>query len=230
MGYALYDYLEGNAKAVLKIITNLDDESMSADIFFREYHELIYLEKLALQRCRGSVLDIGAGAGCHSLALQDLGFDVTAVEISPGAVEVLKLRGVDKIIHSDIFDFKTEQFDTLILLMNGIGVCGTLAGMGKLLNHFKLLLKPGGQILFDSCDIINAYYEVDGSSYIDNSKEYYGNVVFNCEYKNVKGRPFKWLYIDQYTMREYAEANGFNLEILAEGNSLDYLGRLTLME
>jgi len=230
LGYALYDYLEGNSKAIIDIQTNLDDESMSAEIFFRQYHELVYLEKLALQNCIGTVLDIGAGAGCHTLALQDFDVDVTALEISAGAVEVMKLRDVQSIIHSDVFDYKAAQYDTLILLMNGIGVCGTLAGMNKMLTHFKSLLNPGGQILFDSCDIVNAFYEVDGSAFIDNTTGYYGNVVFNMEYKGIKSRPFKWLYVDQYTMKEYAEMNGFHFEILGEGNSMNYLGRLTLAQ
>ena len=76
-------------------------------------------EQKALEACYGEVLDIGAGAGSHALHLQNIGLDVTAMDISPGAIEIMQSRGVENIVHGSIWDFTNRKFDTLLLLMNG---------------------------------------------------------------------------------------------------------------
>ncbi|MVN20369.1 methyltransferase domain-containing protein [Mucilaginibacter sp. HMF7410] len=198
-------------------------EEMPIEVFFRGEEEMPEAELLALQLCRGKVLDIGAGAGSHALILQQQGFDVAALEISAGATAVMQKRGVKRVVQQDIYQYKTEKFDTLLLLMNGIGLTQTLAGLGRFLHHTKQLLLPGGQLIFDSSDIAYLYEDVPLPK-----NSYYGEISYQYQYKNQKSDWFNWLYIDQKTLLKTALKNGWNCEVLYEDEMDLYLARLTL--
>ena len=92
-------------------------EEMPVEVFFREPEDLSELENTAIAACRGSVLDLGAGAGAHALLLQALEFDVTALDNSPGCVETMTLSGMNKVVDEDYKKHKSK-YDTLLLLMN----------------------------------------------------------------------------------------------------------------
>lgn len=230
LGKALNDYFEGIEDATLTVYSSIDgEETMEASYFFRNFEELPKLEKLALTYCKGKILDIGAGAGCHALILQSWDLDVTALDISPGAVDLLKKRGVEKAHLGDIFEYEGPQFDTLLMLMNGVGVGGSLDALEQFLEHSKTLLKPTGQIIFDSSDIIDAYAQDDGAVMLDLEAEYYGVVEYQLKYKDVLGEKFKWLYVDAQTLAMRAALCGFNCEIIERGEENDYIGRMTLL-
>jgi len=223
-GQFLKDYLKQGKTDIIWLNNNYAEaEEMLAEIFFRKEYELSDLELLALRLCKGKVLDIGAGAGAISLVLQRRKFDVTALEISQGAVEVMKNRGVDKIINENIFKFTGEKYDTLLLMMNGIGFCEYLDGITNFLEHAKKLLNKNGQILFDSSDVSYLYenqkYEDDG---------YYGEIDYQYEYLNKKGDWFSWIYIERTLMQEIAEKSGYHMEVLFDDGSDQYLARLIL--
>lgn len=227
---ACEDYMCGDNNAQIKINSNkADSEEVSISYFFRSYDEMPDLEKHALLLCDGKVLDIGAGTGSHSLILQDYGLDVTALEINPGLVNVMKQRGVIKTIAENIYKFSGQKFDTLLLLMNGIGLTGDFDGLRDFLTHAKTILNPGGNIILDSSDIMYLYEEEDGSFLIDLSDDYYGVLEYNFEYKEAKSEVFKWLYIDYEQLKFYAEENGFDCELLLEGEHYNYLAKLTLI-
>jgi SAM-dependent methyltransferase len=183
-------------------------------------------EQLALHQCRGRVLDAGAGAGAHTLALQQKGFEVTAIDLSPGAVEVMKELGVKNALCQDFFHFRESGFDTLLLLMNGAGMAGKLEGLRKLLSHAKKMLNPKGQILIESTDLIYLFQEEDGSYLIPMRENYYGEVSYQLEYKGRKGRPFPWLFVDVDNLAVAAEKEGFGMELLFVGETNNYLARL----
>jgi len=196
---------------------------MPVSIYFRREEAMPALELKALSLCKGKVLDIGAGAGSHTLALEDRGVEVTALDISHQAVEVMEMRGVTKYVEKDIFTFTDEKFDTLLLLMNGIGLVGNISGLRKFLNHCRNLLNPGGQIIFDSSNV--AYlYEND----IPVTDGYYGEIVCRYEYRRQKTEWFSWLYIDSDTLRLIAEDEGWNMAFIMEDENEQYLVRLTL--
>ena len=157
LGQALLDYHHGAAKATLTVHCNAaDDEPLLASYFFRTLLQMPELERLALDESRGRVLDLGAGAGCHSLELQSRGFEVKGVDVSAGAVQVMTERGVRTVARHDLFAPlpPTElPYDTILLLMNGLGLTGTLDGLDKFLAHARSLLAPGGQILATSSDV-----------------------------------------------------------------------------
>lgn len=229
LGKALNDYQNGSYSEDIITFSSLDEEdSIPIPYLFRNYSKMPPLEQKALQLCKGSVLDIGCGAGSHSLYLQQKGFTVTALDNSLGTIEICKARGVKNSVHSDILSYNGTKFDTLLLLMNGIGLAGKLNNLNTFFNHLKSLLTPKGQILIDSSDIIYMFEEdEDGGYWIPDSEKYYGEVEFVMQYKAEKSDPFSWLYVDYNTLQRAALANGLSCELLQEGEHYDYLARLT---
>ncbi len=224
---AFTDYLNGDKKATVIVHnTKGDDEIMPVEYFFRSFKEMPKLEQKALRHCSGSILDIGAGSGIHSLYLQENGFNITALDIRPGFVEVMKRRGLNIVVLSDIFQYKDQQFDTLLMMMNGVGFTINFEGLKKFLIHAKTLLNPGGQIILDSSDLLFLYEEEDGSYLLDLNEGYYGEVEYQVEYKGILEEPFKWLFVDFSNLSHYAEEAGFRSELLFEDDHYNYLARL----
>jgi cyclopropane fatty-acyl-phospholipid synthase-like methyltransferase len=171
------------------------------------------------------VLDVGCGSGSHSLYLQNKGLDVKAIDISKGAIEVAKQRGVLKAELKHLLD-ETESFDTILLLMNGTGVFQELSQMSKYLKHLKSLMNPNGQILVDSSDIKYMYEDEDGGFWIDAHSNYYGELDYYLSYKSEDETPFKMLYLDYETLKTACETVGIKCELVLEGEHFDYLARL----
>jgi len=193
-------------------------EEMPVKYYFRSSAEMPELEWTALQHCRGRILDIGAGAGSHSVALQQLGQDVTALEISPLAADVIKARGVRHVLCRDFFALTDDiQYDTLLLMMNGIGLAGTLEGLQTFLRKARVLSRPGAILLFDSSDISYLYPHPSSPS------GYYGELLYEYEYRHRLSNPFPWLFIDPKTMNKFAAEAGWKMEILFEDKSNQYL-------
>ncbi len=227
MGTAISDYHEGNKRGKIRVYSNVTtEEKMSVRYLFRTVIKLPALEKTALESCYGKVLDIGAGAGSHSLILQNRGIDVTALDISQLNAVVMKKRGIKKVINKDIFEFSGKKYDTLLLLMNGIGLAGNLKRFGDLLRHFRKLLNPGGQVIFDSSDIDYLYTDDDNGRWINLNSEYYGEVTYQMKYKSIIGDKFHWLYIDYETARKIAGQNGYTFKLMAKGDYFDYLAKI----
>lgn len=232
IGQAISNYYFNKNNTPIQVLSsNVEDEELPPDYFFRKFPDMPKLERLALKKCEGKVLDIGAGAGCHSLFLQSKKVDVTALEISQLCCNVMNELGVKKIENTDILSYNSQTFDTILLLMNGIGIAGNLTGLKKLLNHFKTLLNSGGKILLDSSDLIYLFEQEDGSFKLDiNSKQYYGEVDYQLNYNIIKGKSFSWLFADHVILSEIAEQNGFEAKILEYGPHFDYLAELKLVQ
>jgi len=229
-GDAVLDYQKGLYTEDIITYSSLDEEDvMPLPYLFRDFESMPPLEQKALQLCKGSILDIGCGAGSHSLYLQKEGYTVMALDTSAGAIETCRLRGISNLVLTDIMKYEEAKYDTLLLLMNGIGLAGTLKKLLEFLSHLKKLLKPNGQILLDSSDIIYMFDEdKDGGRWVDESQDYYGEVRYVMQYKDQKSLPFSWLYVDQNTLKRIAESLQFSYEIVSLGNHYDYLARLSL--
>lgn len=224
LGQAMHDYYNNKPLNKLWIHNKYGKkEEMYVKTYFRNAAEMPDLELVALQNCYGKVLEIGAGAGSHALLLQEKNIDVTALEISPKALEVMNQRGVKKTIEADIFNYKEASYDTIILLMNGIGLTSNLEGLKKFLQHAKKLINPGGQLLFDSSDV--AYLYDEDVSKLDH---YYGEIMYQYEYKKQKTDWFTWLYVDQQTLTDIATNEGWKTEILFVDEFDQYLAKLML--
>jgi len=229
MGQAGLSFLEdADNTAVIKVWCDIaETEELPVSYFFRSYHDMPLLEQQALAHCRGRVLDVGAGMGSHSLYLQKSGFDVTALELSPLACEVMQRRGVKNIVCNDFFDFRCNtKFDTIFLLMNGIGVVQTLNRLPEFFEQARKLLQPGGQILMDSSDLKYLFLEEDGSLLLDLNAPYYGEVMYKMSFRHYRGNKFPWLFVGDDLLALYAAENGFRFRKLLDGPHYDYLGLL----
>ena len=227
MGAAIYDYfMNGSAEPLIVHSSMFEDDEIPVDDLFRAFEDMPLLEREALEMAAGKILDVGAGAGCHSLALEKMGKPPVAIDISPLSVAVMKERGVDARqvnFYDDSFD---ETFDTVLMLMNGTGIIGNLENIPAFFSRLRGLLNPGGRILLDSSDLRYLYEEEDGSLMIDLAGDYYGLLDYQMEYKGVLGESFDWLYLDFDTLAFHAEENGFRAELVAEGEHYDYLAAL----
>lgn len=230
MGTAIAEYHRTGRAGTLRVFSSqFDEDEIPVEQLFRTLDEMPAIEQRALAMARGKILDVGAGSGCHALAMQTMGKEVTAIDISELSVEVMRQRGVVDARALDLYDEHfVERFDTILLLMNGSGIIGNMEGMERFFYRMKQLLKPGGRIYMDSSDLKYLFEEEDGSYLIDVAGEYYGLVDFQMQYKQVKGESFDWLYIDFDTLAYYAEQYGFTAEVVCQGEHYDYLAVMTM--
>lgn len=225
MGTALQEYIRKGKASKLRVLSSLfDEDELPVSLLFRKEKDMSDIERAALDLARGHVLDVGAGAGCHTLALQNKGLEVTAIDISPLSVQVQRERGVRDARLVNLFDPTfAEQYDTILFLMNGSGIIGKLENMPAFFDKMKLLLAKGGRIYMDSSDLRYIFENEDGSMDIDLNAAYYGEVDYQMKYRNIVGPKFDWLYIDFETLSYYASEYGFTVTKILEGSHYDYL-------
>lgn len=229
-GQSLLDFFNGDISA--EVLVRRDDGftgDLPASVFFRQPSDFSSLEQTAVTLCRGYVLDVGAGAGCHSLALQDRGIRVLAIDVSSHAIEIMSKRGVKEIQHADVFEFHKGPFDTLLMMMHGIGLVEDLPGLDRFLCHAHTLLKPDGQIVFDSLDVRCAD-DPRHLAYLEANRRagrYLGQVRTRFEYKGQIGPFFGWLHVDPETLTDHAERMGWSCQVVCREDGGDFLAQLT---
>lgn len=237
MGAAIADYWRNGVAGRLRVFSpDFDEDEMPVDELFRTFDEMPLLEQRALRLTTGRTLDVGAGAGCHSLALQERGIDVTAIDISPLSVETMQKQGVERALEQDFWKVD-EQYDTILMLMNGIGIVGTLDALPRFFRHIDNILAPDGQLIIDSSDVRYIYEDEDGNTPLRRDAKgiaidpetgrYYGEYLYQMQYKRIRGEEFRWLYIDYDTLKAAAEVAGLRAELIAEGEHYDYLAKIS---
>ncbi len=227
IGQALIDYFEGRYTEDLITETTISDEDeLPLPYLFRTFEEMPEIEQTALHRAKGSVLDVGCGAGNHALWLQEHDFHVTGIDTSKGAVKVSSARGVKNVSNRSLLDYNETTFDTVMLLMNGTGIFESVEETATYLQHLKTLLNPKGQILIDSSDLKYMYDRSEEGGIWVPADRYYGELEFTVSYKGQQSEAFPWLYLDERLFEDLAKENGFNFEVLARGTNFDYLARL----
>ena len=227
IGEAILDYATTKNPADIIVTADLcDDDIIPVEVLFRLFDEMPSIEQKALSLCKGRVLDVGAGAGPHASYLLDQGLKVIAIDTSEGAVQYMKQQGINA-KQLDIHALKNEKFDTILLLMNGLGIAGSLGELPAFLIHLKSLLNPKGQILCDSSDVAFLYEEEDGSYWMDLNAEYYGNFKFQMHYKKASSEVFNWLYVDYDNLHKVATACGFTSNRI-EVDEHHYLAKLSI--
>lgn len=229
-GAGFMDFMNGVIEATFTVYSNIvETDDLPVSYFFRGWDELPEIEKVALNRTKGDVLDVGAGVGTHALILQERGVNVTAIDTSQGAVEVMKKRGIAQAFCQDFYQISGKKYNTILLLMNGLGIVGKLDNLDNFLNHLKTVLAPDGSVLVDSSDLIYLYEdEEDGGYLIDLNSSYYGEIEYRIDYKDIKGSPFDWIFVDPQTFQAAAERAGFSFEIIHEAENFHYLAKLTV--
>ena len=230
-GKAILDYQTNSSPENIITSTSIsEDDEMEVAYLFRSFDEMPAIEQKALQLANGKTLDIGCGAGSHSLYLQnERNINVHSIDISKNAIQACLLRGLKNIRAINVLDLENEKYDTILLLMNGTGIFETLEKSTIYLQKLKSLLNPNGQILIDSSDIIYMFDEdEDGGKWIP-SDTYYGELTFTLQYKKEKEVDFPWLYMDYNTLQNAALANGLQCQLVLEGYHFDYLAQLTIL-
>ena len=229
MGRAIWDYYYQENSEDLQTETSISElDDLPVSYLFRDYQEMNALEKKALDLSFGKVLDVGSGAGSHSLYLQnERKLEVTALDISPKSIEVCKARGVKNAICEDLLQFSEKDFDTILLLMNGTGIFQSLEHIDQYLQKLKSLVAENGQILIDSTDILYMYDQDEDGGVLVPATGYYGELDYYLHYKGESELPMKWLYLDFDTLENAAIANGFKIQKIEKLED-SYLAQLTL--
>lgn len=229
LGAALAAAHAGDLAAPVTVHSTLwETERVPAAEFYRpETDPLPALEREALARCRGKVLDAGAGGGRHALDLERAGHAVVALDVCPQAVEVMAARGVADPRVGDILRHGDGPYDTVLMMQNGVGIVGDVAGLGRLLERLDGLLAVGGQLLLDSADLAVELADagIDPAT-VGRPGAVLGEVEFRLEFGELVGPWYRWLFVDPRTLALLAGAAGFDTEILARGTRGTYLARL----
>jgi SAM-dependent methyltransferase len=227
LGKALLHYLSNpqTEEALLIHSDHFDDFEIPLAYFFRAEKEMPALEMQALKLCKGKVLDIGGGAGCHAKWLLDKKMEVMAIDTSPGAIEAMNQQGIPA-SQSDFWKFiPPHKFDTLLMLMNGLGIMGNLSNAPDFFTRIKQLLAPGGQLLVDSSDLKHLYMEGE-ETVIELSGKYLGESRFCFEFQKEKSSWFEWIYLEFDLLEEMALNNGFFCEKIDQLEDGTYLARI----
>ncbi len=229
-GKALIAYARGALDA--ELVIRRDDgreETLPVSLFYRGEADFSPIDRLAIELCHGSVLDVGAGAGPHSAVLQRRGHSVTALDVCADAVEVARRRGIVDVVCGDILSFEGGPFDTLIMMGHGIGMVETIDGLKQFLAHAPSLLAPGGRVLVHSLDVRGtsdaghlAYQEANR-----NAGHYIGEIRTQLEFQVSTGPYCGWLQVDAETLREHAESAGWRCDVVLRAEGGDYLAKLT---
>ena len=229
MGAAIAAFHAHGKAAKLRVFSSMfDEDEIPIKELFHDARHMSALEKEALRMTSGRILDVGAGSGRHSLALQEQGKDVSAIDISHLSVQTMLQRGVKQAQQADFFDPTfLGEFDTVLMLMNGSGIIGKVDRLPLFFEKLKQLLAPSGCVLMDSSDLSYLYEDEEGGICINLNDNYYGEVDFQMQYQGIKGDTFDWLYIDFPTLELYASQHGFKAEKLLEGTHYDYLARIS---
>jgi len=229
MGRAIWDYFYQENPEDLQTETSISElDDLPVSYLFRNYKEMNALEQKALDLSFGKVLDVGAGAGSHSLYLQNKrNLEVTALDISPKSIEICKARGVENAVCEDFLKFSDSKFDTILLLMNGTGIFQSLKKLDQYLQKLKNLISENGQILLDSTDILYMYDQDDDGGVLVPATGYYGELDYYIHYKGESELPMKWLYLDFNTLKNAAIANGFKIQKIKQLDD-SYLAKLTV--
>lgn len=224
LGSAMESYFLRNDDTPVRVFINKNEEpEMFPGIFFRPYKNMLKYEKIALKECQGKVLDLGCGAGCHALYLQGKGYDVTAVEISKKSVKVAQKRGVVNVINQDWRNLSLKNFDTVLVLMNGMGLAESPAELKTMFRKLKSFLSKSGCVLIDSTDV--TYAKADWPML---DTEYFGKVQFELKYKG-KTQCFPWLFVDFDTAVQTAKSVKLNVEVLERARNGHFLLKLSKM-
>ncbi|PTX42254.1 methyltransferase family protein [Christiangramia gaetbulicola] len=217
-------YEEKDKTDIIVHSPDFEDDVIPIAYLFRKFEDMPEIEQKALELCEGKVLDVGCGAGSHALHLQKKkNLKVKAIDTSTGAIEIAKRRGLKNAVSEDFFKLKDQKFDTILMLMNGSGIIGKLENLKSFFEHSRSLLAEGGKILMDSSDLIYLFEDE-----FEDPENYFGEFTYSISYKNLQSDDFDWLFISPDLLSEYAESNGFDCEIIHQGDNYDFLASLTV--
>lgn len=227
-GHALYDYFKDESGYVL---VERDDgyinPTLSAQVYFTEYDEWPEHVKNALQHVRGTVLDIGCGAGRHSLWLQENRFEVTGIDVSPLTVEVCKLRGLKKVEVLPIADITPELgvFDTIIMFGNNFGLVESFDKARWFLEKLQDITTERGRIIAESRDPYQTKVPEHLEYHEFNRKKgrMAGQLRLRTRYKKYMDPWFDYLIVSKEEMKGILKDTGWSVKKFIDGEHSMYV-------
>ncbi len=229
LGKAIDDFHNNSNLENIVVQSDLcEDDIIAIDYLFRNYNDMPPIEKKALSLCEGEILDVGAGAGCHTKWLLENKKKVFAIDNSKGSIDYLKSQNFP-CEHIDFLHVKNKKYDTILLLMNGLGIAQKMSLLKPFLLHAKSILNTNGQIICDSTDIRYLYEDEEGGTWFDLNSEYYGEMQFKMTYRSTESDWFSWLYIDFNSLDKICQEIGLKAEKIIDSENDHYLAKITIL-
>jgi len=196
-------------------------------MYFSEYEDWSLVEQKAMESVKGRVLDVGCGAGRHSLYLQKKGFDVLGIDNSPLAIKVCELRGLKKAKTMSIEDvnFKPNSFDTIIMMGNNFGLFGSFKKARKLLKKFHEMTSENALIIADTRDP----YKTDNPDHFEYHRfnkekgRMGGQVRIRIRFRKHVGRWFDYLMVSKKEMEEILKGAGWKVKEFIDSEDAEYI-------
>jgi SAM-dependent methyltransferase len=207
---------------------NLIMVGSASGLYFTEYDEWGDLEKQAIAKARGRILDIGCGAGRHSLYLQEKGFDVTGIDNSPGAIKVCKLRGLKKALVrpiDEIDKFRAGSFDTILMFGGNFGLFGSRKNAGIILQKMSRITAPNARILAATLNP----YKTDDINHLQYHRSNRrrgrmgGQIRMRIRYGKAVGEWFDYLFVSPEEMMDILKNTGWRIKELVDSEKANYI-------
>jgi SAM-dependent methyltransferase len=233
-GQALFTAFKG--EEVFEIVERDDGfvDAMKTSGYFSKYENWGQNEQEAMQFVKGRVLDVGCGAGRHSLYLQEKGFDVLGIDISPVAIKVCKLRGVirAKIMPIEAMNFKPNSFDTIIMMGNNFGLFGNLKKANRLLQKIHRMTSKHALIIASSRDPYNTRCPAHIQYHKLNKKRgrMSGQVRIRIRYEKYVGKWFDYLMVSKEEMGQILQGTGWKIEEFIDSRGPHYIAIIRKLE
>ena len=230
-GHELYDYLQGrNEYEIVERSDGFIDASTGPRIYCAGYEEWPAHYKEALRYVRGSVLDIGCGAGRHCLYLQEQGFDVLGIDVSPLAIEVCARRGVRHARVMSVMQVTSRlgQFDTLLMLGNNFGLFGDATRARRLLRTFHSMTSGQARIIAESTDPYGTTDAFHLGYHDDNRKRgrMAGQLRIRVRYRKYATTWFDYLLVSQDEMRAILDGTDWTVARFVDSDAAPYIAIL----
>ena len=219
-------YRSGNKDLYISTRSSLGDEDeIPVSYLFRNLSEMPELEQRALAETRGRILEVGCGVGSHLLALNDS--EASGIDTSGGSLEVARLRGALSVQQRSWQSYEpVVKFDTILVLMNGLGLAESLEKLPHFLTRLSTWLTEAGSIIADSSDISYLFEEEEDGGVWMPATAYYGDLTYEITFKGASDR-FDWLFVSFEQLRVCCTTLGLRCEKIFEGENQHYLARIS---
>lgn len=228
-GQEMWAYYKG--EEVSEIVERDDGffnaSSKGPKLYFSQYEDWDPIERKAMELVKGRVLDIGCGAGRHSLYLQNKGFDVLGIDSSPLAIKVCRLRRLKKarVMPIEELNFKHNSFDTVIMMGGNFGLFGSLKKAKRILKKLHKMTSGNGLVIAFTRDT----YKTDIPDHLEYHKlnrqrgRMPGQLRLRIRFRKCVGRWFDYLIVSKKEMEDILKGTGWKIKETIDSDNSAYI-------
>jgi len=199
-------------------------------LYFLEYEDWDPIDRKSMEYVKGRVLDIGCGAGRHSLYLQKMGLSVLGIDSSPLAIEVCKLRGLKqaRVMPIEELNFKPNSFDTVIMLGSNFGLFGSFEKAKRILKKLHKMTSENGLIIASTRDT----YKTDIADHLEYHKRNKekgrmpGQLKVRIRFRKCVGKWFDYLIVSKKEMEEILKGTGWKIKEFIDSDDSAYIAAI----